>query len=89
MGAREGVAIKPAPDLVNMALDQLGVKKENAVYIGDSEVDVATAAAAGLPCICVLWGFRDRDQIEAAGGKTFGHTPQELYPEISKLLNSN
>ena len=89
MGAREGVAIKPAPDLVNMALDQLGVKKENAVYIGDSEVDVATAAAAGLPCICVLWGFRDRNQIEAAGGKTFVHTPEELYPEISKLLNSN
>jgi phosphoglycolate phosphatase len=84
-----GIKKKPAPDTVFQVLKKYDLSSKEAVYIGDSEVDVATAAAAGLPCICVLWGFRDRDQIEAAGGKTFVHTPEELYPEISKLLNSH
>ena len=58
---------KPAPDMVYRAMAQLGV--ERCVYVGDTEVDVLTAKNAGVPCLCVLWGFRDREQIEAAGGK--------------------
>ncbi len=86
MGARDGVSIKPAPDLVWMALDQLGVEKENAIYVGDSNVDVATAANAGLPCLCVLWGFRDRDQIEKAGGKIFVDSTANLYSSIVNMF---
>ncbi|MBP3786954.1 MAG: HAD-IIIA family hydrolase, partial [Prevotella sp.] len=54
----EGIRKKPAPDTVFQALRQLGVGKEQAVYVGDSDVDLQTARNSGLPCISVLWGFR-------------------------------
>lgn len=57
----QGIRKKPAPDTVNEAFRQLGVGKERAVYVGDSDVDILTARNSGLPCISVLWGFRDRD----------------------------
>ena len=57
----EGIRKKPAPDTVIAALRQLGVGEEGAVYVGDSDVDIATARNSNLPCISVLWGFRDRD----------------------------
>lgn len=69
---------KPAPDTVYAALDALGVTKEGAVYVGDSEVDVATAANAGLPLIAVSWGFRSRAQLEAAGATCIADTPEQL-----------
>ena len=50
---------------------QLGAERTSTVYVGDSEVDIATARAAGLPCISVLWGFRDRDVLERAGAQQF------------------
>ena len=74
----EGIRKKPAPDTVFAALKQLGVDKENAVYVGDSDVDIQTAANAGLPCISVLWGFRDRDFLIQHGAKTFISAPSEL-----------
>ena len=74
----EGIRKKPAPDTVIEALRQLGVSKANAVYIGDSDVDIETARNSGLPCISVLWGFRDRDFLLAHGATTFIRTPQEL-----------
>lgn len=64
IGEKEGRKRKPAPDEVNAALEELGKTKEGAVYIGDSEVDYATACASGLPCILVSWGFRDREILE-------------------------
>lgn len=54
-----GIRKKPAPDTVFAALKELGVEKECAVYVGDSDVDIATARNAGIPCISVLWGFRE------------------------------
>ena len=75
----EGIRRKPAPDTVNEALGQLGVARQGAVYVGDSDVDLQTARNAGLPCISVLWGFRDRDFLTANGATTFISTPQELY----------
>ena len=81
IGEREGMARKPAPDMVETALRELGVGKENAVYIGDSDVDLATARNAGLPCISVLWGFRDRDFLERHGATTFIEKPDELLYE--------
>lgn len=74
----EGIRKKPAPDTVNEALRQLGVGREQAVYVGDSDVDVATAAASSMPCISVLWGFRDRQFLEAHGATTFISRPEEL-----------
>lgn len=74
----EGIRKKPAPDTVKEAFRQLGVDSRNAVYIGDSDVDLQTARNAGLPCISVLWGFRDRAFLEAHGATTFVTTPEEI-----------
>ena len=74
----EGIRKKPAPDTVNEALRQLGVSREQAVYVGDSDVDIATAAASGMPCISVLWGFRDRAFLLAHGDTKFNSHSNEL-----------
>ena len=74
----EGIRKKPAPDTVFEALRQLGVGKEAAVYVGDSDVDIQTARNSGLPCISVLWGFRDRDFLQKNGAETFISAPSEL-----------
>lgn len=78
IGEREGIRKKPAPDTVLAALKELKVPKEKAVYIGDSEVDIATAANTGMDCITVGWGFRTREEQEAAGGKVFVKSPMEV-----------
>lgn len=74
----EGIRKKPAPDTVFAALKALGVGKEGAVYVGDSDVDIETARNSGLPCISVLWGFRDRDFLIQHGAKTFISGPGNL-----------
>ncbi|MBQ3744510.1 MAG: HAD family hydrolase [Prevotella sp.] len=74
----EGIRKKPAPDTVIAALRQLGVGQEGAVYVGDSDVDIETARNSGLPCISVLWGFRDRDFLLQHGAKMFISNPSEL-----------
>ena len=53
------------------AMEKLGADPDKTVFVGDSEVDIATARAANLPCISVLWGFRDRDVLERAGAQQF------------------
>lgn len=78
IGEREDIKKKPAPDTVIEALRQLGVGKEGAVYIGDSDVDVATARNSGLPCISVLWGFRDKDFLIEHGATTFVDEPKQI-----------
>ena len=77
-----GIRKKPAPDTVITSLRQLGVEKQNAVYVGDSDVDIQTAANAGLPCISVLWGFRDKDFLIENGAKTFISAPSELLQTL-------
>jgi phosphoglycolate phosphatase len=74
----EGIRKKPAPDTVIAALRQLGVGQEGAVYVGDSDVDIETARNSGLPCISVLWGFRDRDFLLQHGAKKLISNPSEL-----------
>lgn len=79
-----GIRKKPAPDTVFEALKTLDVSRVeepdglSAVYVGDSDVDIQTAANAGLPCISVLWGFRDRDFLIQHGAETFISAPSEL-----------
>ena len=70
IGASAGVRKKPAPDTVEAAINELGVVKEECVYVGDSEVDHMTAQNSGLVCISCLWGFRTKEElIEAGAGK--------------------
>jgi phosphoglycolate phosphatase len=75
-----GVKKKPAPDTVYTALEQLGC--DGGVYVGDSEVDLATAKNSGLPCLSVTWGFRDEDWLIAHGATRLFHTPEEVLEEI-------
>ena len=79
VGEKAGVRRKPAPDTVLAAMEALGVTKAETVYVGDSEVDVMTARAAGVPCISVTWGFRDRYVLEKAGAETFADTCDALW----------
>lgn len=78
IGERENIRRKPAPDTVFEAMRQLGVSGEDTVYVGDSDVDVATARNSGIPCISVLWGFRDRDFLIEHGATTFVNTPEDI-----------
>ena len=81
IGERETIRKKPAPDTVLEALRQLGASKEGAVYIGDSDVDIMTAKNCGLPCISVLWGFRDKDFLIQHGGTIFVNKPSDILGE--------
>lgn len=78
IGERETVKKKPAPDSVFTAIKELGSNGMNAVYIGDSEVDILTAKNAGLPCILVTWGFRDREFLKEQGGEVFAADAESL-----------
>jgi len=78
IGDYEGVRRKPYPDKVFEALRLLDTEKDRAVYIGDTEVDIQTARNAGIDCICVSWGFRDRDELEKAGAVRIIDAPQQL-----------
>ena len=85
IGEKAGIKRKPAPDTVLAALDELGSKKEVAVYIGDSEVDLQTAINSELPCISVLWGFRDKDFLISKGASVFAETPEEVYDILKSV----
>ncbi|MBQ8351136.1 MAG: HAD family hydrolase [Clostridia bacterium] len=71
VGESPEVPKKPAPDTVLRAMRLLGVSPDESVYVGDSDVDVETAKNSGIPCISVLWGFRDRAFLEAHGATRF------------------
>ena len=78
IGESERVRKKPAPDTVLEVMRQVGATNEQVVYIGDSDVDIATAANCGIPCISVLWGFRDRDFLLAHGATSLIEKPSEM-----------
>lgn len=83
-GASDLLDKKPSPDLVYAALKELGVKKEQAVYVGDSEVDVMTAENAGLPCIGVTWGFRGAELLKSLGVPELIDSPGELLEILDR-----
>ena len=78
IGEREDIRKKPAPDTVIEALRELGVDKEDAVYIGDSDVDIMTAKNSGMPCVSVLWGFRDKEFLLEHGATTLISKPEDM-----------
>ena len=79
-----GIRRKPAPDMVAEALRQLGARAADAVYVGDSDVDIATATNSGLPCISVLWGFRDRQFLLQHGATRLVEQPDDIVKLFSK-----
>lgn len=78
IGQIDGVAQKPEPDGVWLALEKLGASRDKAVYIGDSEVDCMTAHNAGLPCIGVTWGFRSREVLEENNAEFIVDSPEKI-----------
>lgn len=82
IGEREGIKKKPAPDSVFEVLSKLNVEKDNAVYIGDSDVDFATSVNAGMDVIMVGWGFRDAEFLREKGVKRIIKQPSEILDII-------
>ena len=85
VGERRGIKRKPAADMVIAALDELKSTREESIYVGDSEVDLETAKNAGLPCIAVLWGFRDKEFLIENGAEYFAEKPDDVERIISKI----
>ena len=85
-GERQGVAKKPAPDLIWEAMKNLQADSSNAVYVGDSEVDLEAAANAGIPCISVAWGFKGRRFLEEQHAGTIIEVPAEVFAFLQKRV---
>ena len=76
---------KPAPDMVHKAMKAIGA--HHCIYVGDSEVDVLTAQNAGVPCLSVLWGFRDREEMEKAGAVHFCKNPNQMTEKLEEIIH--
>lgn len=83
-GEHPGCPRKPSPDMVRIAMEHIGV--DRCIYVGDSEVDVLTAHNAAVPCLSVLWGFRDRVEIQAAGESRFCDTPAQMPAMLEEMI---
>lgn len=83
-GEHPGCPRKPSPDMVRIAMEHIGV--DRCIYVGDSEVDVLTAHNAAVPCLSVLWGFRDRAEIQAAGESRFCETPAQMPAMLEEMI---
>ena len=77
-GEQSGIRRKPAPDMVEAVLKDFGIAAEEALYIGDTEIDVQTAENTGMPCVCVSWGFRPVDFLESLGSFAIIDSPMQL-----------
>jgi len=75
---------KPEPAMVKKAMADLGI--DACIYVGDTEIDVKTAKNADAPCLCVLWGFRDKEELDAAGGKYYCEDPRKIPEMIEKII---
>lgn len=84
-GQREGIPRKPDGVSVRLLVEELGYTLGESVYVGDSEVDVLTANNAGIDLICVLWGFRSKDELLEAGAKELAETSEELFDKIISI----
>ena len=78
LGDKDGMKVKPAPDMVHYVLNELGVKNDEAVYIGDSDVDIMTAVNSEMDYISVSWGFRSREFLIEHGAGIIVDEPVKL-----------
>lgn len=85
IGEREGVARKPDPAMLHAAMQALGAEASDTFYVGDSEVDILTARNAGIPCVSVLWGFRDRDFLLRHGATSLAEVPDDVIAFLDAL----
>lgn len=88
VGEHVGTEKKPAPDMVNEVLCRLEASRAEAVYVGDSEVDIATAKNAGMPLIMVEWGFRDRADMERLGAENFAGRAEDIPAVLDRVALS-
>ena len=84
LGEVAGLPRKPAPDMLEYTAEKMRVSLDRCVYVGDSEVDVQTAANAGVDCISVTWGFRNREYLTKIGATRFADTPEDLIALLEK-----
>ena len=84
-GQREGIKVKPCRESIDFILKEVGVSPENAVFVGDSEVDALTYINAGIDGISVLWGYRSKEELEGVGATRFAESAEELYRMILAL----
>ena len=83
-GQKEGVPLKPDPVMLLNIMDELGIKKDECVYVGDTYVDMENAKNADVTAIGVLWGFRDREELENSGADVIVERPLEIYEYVKK-----
>ncbi len=86
LGQRDDIPRKPAPDMLFYAMKEIGV--DTCIYVGDSEVDVQTAKATGVPCLSVLWGFRDQECLKEHGAEHFCDDPKQLFSCLKELAKN-
>ncbi|MCF7933143.1 MAG: HAD family hydrolase [Acholeplasmataceae bacterium] len=86
VGVTDDLPIKPAPDMVHKALQMLGIKTDDAVYIGDSDIDCTTAHNSGLRMIGVTWGFRPEQTLIDHGAHEIVHTVDELETILDRRI---
>lgn len=79
VGQRDGLALKPAPDGLLAILNKLNAEKTDALMVGDGETDYLTAKNAGIKCLSVLWGFRSKEKLQAAGATIFATEPKDIF----------
>ena len=84
LGESSACPRKPAPDMVYQAMKAIGVEK--CIYVGDSEVDVITAKNAGVPCLSVLWGFRDKACLAEHGATHFCDDPKKMLTALKEMV---
>ena len=84
LGESKNIKKKPAPDSVLSVIRELNSEKSRTVYIGDSEVDIATASNAGIDCISVSWGFRSKETLQEAGASIILSSANDVFSYIQK-----
>lgn len=84
-GARDGVKLKPDPDALLSVLDELGVDKSECLYVGDTSVDMDTGRNADVKTVGVLWGFRDREELEEHGADYIVDKPEQILEIVNEL----
>ena len=83
VGLSDNVKRKPDPQATLNILEKLGVEKQNACFVGDGETDVMTAINAGIKCVSVLWGYREKEVLQQAGAEVFAKNPLDLLNLIN------
>ena len=82
-GNRPGVPVKPDPTGVYSLMEQLGAKQETTLFVGDSNVDIATGHNAGLPALGAVWGFRGAEELRAAGADALVYQPSDILQYLN------